>query len=74
MPRPRQHSPPTASAQLESLLGEPWPFLGRPAKLDLSTWTVADDWPEAIPITATEVEVFEAWFGDLFDDLFGPCP
>ena len=32
-----------------------------------------DDWPEHIPVTETEVDVFEAWFGDLFDDLFGPC-
>ena len=65
--------PPTASEQLEALLGEPWPFPGRPPKHDLSTWTVTDDWPEHIPVTEAEVDVFEAWFGDLFDELFGPC-
>jgi hypothetical protein len=51
----------------------PWPRLGRPPKHDLSTWTVTDDWPDAVPISNAEVDVFEAWFGDLFDELFGPC-
>ncbi|MGA7070060.1 hypothetical protein [Bradyrhizobium sp.] len=46
---------------------------GRPPKHDLSDWTVTDDWPERIPVTDAEVDVFEAWFGDLFDELFGPC-
>ena len=30
-------------------------------------------WPERIPVKDAEVDVFEAWFGDLFDELFGPC-
>ena len=51
---------------------EPWPRSGRPAKQDLSVWTVTDDWPDAVPITDAELDVFEAWFGDLFDELFGP--
>ena len=51
----------------------PEPRIGRPVKHDLSTSTVTDDWPERIPITDAEVDLFEAWFGDLFDDLFGPC-
>src|SRR5438876_4380251 len=46
---------------------EPWPHIGRPAKHDLSTWTVTDDWPEHVPITDAELDVFEAWFGDLCD-------
>ena len=37
---------------------------------DPSTWTVTDDWPEEVPVTEAEIEVFEAWFGDLFDELF----
>lgn len=73
MPRATKPRPPTASEQLEALLGEPWPFRGRPPKHDLSAWTVTDDWPEPVPVTETEVEVFERWFGDLFDALFGPC-
>jgi hypothetical protein len=51
---------------------EPWPCIGRPAKHDLSAWTITDDWPDAVPITEAEIDVFEAWFGDLFDELFGP--
>ena len=47
---------------------------GRPPKHDLATWTVSDDWPQRVPVTNAEVDVFEAWFGDLFDELFGPCP
>ena len=64
MARLRKQCPPTASEQLEALLGYPWPFPGRPPKHDLSTWTVTDDWPEHIPVTEAEVNVFEAWFGE----------
>jgi hypothetical protein len=52
---------------------EPKRRTGRLPKHDLSNWTVTDDWPERIPVTNAEVDVFEAWFGDLFDELFGPC-
>jgi hypothetical protein len=72
MARLRREHPPSASEQLEALLGQPWPFAGRPPKHDLSTWTVTDDWPEHIQVTEAEVDVFEQWFGDLFDELFGP--
>lgn len=51
---------------------EPSPRIGRPAKHDLSAWTVVDDWPEPVPITDAELDVFEAWFGDIFDELFEP--
>lgn len=34
-------------------------------------WTVTDDWPEDVPVTEAEIDAFEAWFGGLFDDLFG---
>jgi len=64
--------PPAVSEQLEELLGYLWPFPGRPPKHDLSTWTVTDDWPRPVPVTQAEIEVFERWFGDLFDELFGP--
>lgn len=43
---------------------------GRPAAEQATTWTVTDDWPDEVPITEAEIEVFEAWFGDLFDELF----
>jgi hypothetical protein len=71
MSRSRRVRPPTASEQLEALLGHPWPFPGRPPKHNLSTWTVTDDWPDPVPVTEAEIEVFEQWFDDLFDELFG---
>jgi hypothetical protein len=43
---------------------------GRATPEDPSTWTVTDDWPADVPITEAEIEVFEAWFGYLFDELF----
>lgn len=69
---PPAERPPTASEQLEELLGYPWLFPGRPPKHDLSTWTVTDDWPDPVPVTQAEIKVFERWFGDMFDELFGP--
>ena len=52
---------------------EPWPRLGRPPKRGPETWRVIDDWPARVPVTDAEIDIFEAWFGDLFDELFGPC-
>lgn len=70
MARPSPKRAPSASEQLEALLGKPWPFPGRPPKHDLSAWRVTDDWPDPVPVTLAEVEVFERWFGDLCDELF----
>jgi hypothetical protein len=49
---------------------EPWPRTGRPVKHGLEVWRVTDDWPERVPVTAAEIDVFEAWFGDILDELF----
>jgi hypothetical protein len=51
----------------------PWPRIGRPAKHNVEAWRITDDWPARVPVTDAEIDVFEAWFGDLFDELFGPC-
>ncbi len=51
----------------------PWPRLGRPVKHDVESWRVIDNWPVRVPITDAEIDVFEAWLGDLFDELLGPC-
>ncbi len=67
MPRPVRKPAPTASEQLEALLGYPWPFPGRPPKHNLSTWAVIDDWPEHMPVTEAEVEVFSRFFRDHFE-------
>jgi hypothetical protein len=44
---------------------------GRP-KNGLQDWIVTDDWPEHIPVSEAEIDLFERWFGDVFDELFGP--
>ena len=43
---------------------------GRSKRVDPVECAVTDDWPEDVPVTDAEVDVFEAWFGDLFDALF----
>lgn len=30
---------------------------------------VTDDWPEYVPVTEAEIAVFEAWFGDILEEL-----
>jgi hypothetical protein len=68
MARARKIYPPTASDQLEALLGFRWK-IGRPPKHNLNAWTVTDDWSDLVPITMAEIEVFEHFFADLFDKL-----
>ncbi|PZP39579.1 MAG: hypothetical protein DI598_19865 [Pseudopedobacter saltans] len=41
------------------------------AEPSLQGWTVSDDWPERVPVTEAEIDLFEAWFGDILDELFG---
>jgi hypothetical protein len=77
MPRPRAHGrrdrpgfgvlPDDFYIQVE-----PWPRLGRPIKHEIETWRVIDDWPACVPVTEAEIDVFEAWFSNLFDELLGP--
>ncbi len=33
---------------------------------------VTDDWPDPVPISEQEIAVFESWFGDILEQLFGP--
>lgn len=72
-PRRPAHCPDDLLDYAELPLRVVEPRVGRPPKDDLSTWTVTDDWPERVPVTGVEVDVFEAWFGDVFDELLGPC-
>ncbi|MBN9787654.1 MULTISPECIES: hypothetical protein [Bacteria] len=44
---------------------------GRGTELSFDHWTVSDDWPERVPVTEAEIDLFEAWFGDIIDELFG---
>ena len=66
--RSRRVRPPTASEQLEALLGYRVP-MGRPPKHDLSTWTVTDDWPEDVPVRLHS----SCLTGDLFGSLRCDC-
>jgi hypothetical protein len=76
MARPRKsrsQNTTTADAPFDDLYDyarRPPRCAGRPAPDDPTTWTVKDDWPEHVPATEAEIEVFEAWFGGLFDELF----
>ena len=45
--------------------------IGRPPRHDFSRWRVVDDWPQAVPISEAELDLFEAHFGDVLDELFG---
>jgi len=53
---------------------KPLPRIGRPPKLDPKTWTVTDDWPDPLPVTEAEIDLFEAWFGDVFDEFVQAVP
>jgi len=35
------------------------------------TFHVTDDWPEDVPVTEAEIDVFERYFGNVLDRLFG---
>mgnify|MGYP003346661502 FL=1 len=41
---------------------------------EYAAWRVTDNWPDDIPVTKAEVDLFEAYFGDLFDEMFGGRP
>ncbi len=43
-----------------------------PDSFDIEKLPVIDDWPERVPVTEAEVDIFERYFGDVLDRLFGP--
>ncbi|MCM2438552.1 hypothetical protein HGO34_02315 [Agrobacterium vitis] len=43
-----------------------------PDTFDVEKLPVIDDWPERVPVTEAEVDIFERYFGDVLDRLFGP--
>ena len=76
--RPRQPIPEILPDDLFDYADDPTPA-GRARTSDApllgpdgQRMRVADDWPEDVPVTEAEIDVFERWFGDLFDELFGP--
>jgi hypothetical protein len=70
MARPRKSRPQCVAApdDLYDYARPPARRPGRPGPEDPTAWAVKDDWPADVPVTEAEIEVFEAWFGDLFDD------
>ena len=54
---------------LHDYLSPPRRQVGRRVKHDPSGWRVLDDWPSRVPISAEELAVFDAWFGDILDEL-----
>jgi hypothetical protein len=68
------HQPAIAGRHTRSGVRQSMPRrrLGRHTKAYRGEWIVTDDWPEDVPVTDTEVDVFEAWFGELLDELFSP--
>jgi len=75
VPRPRRRRPIRTRPEGLDLYGyreEVAPRRSRPPRHDLSGWRVVDDWPSQVPVTSEELDVFEAWFGDVLDELFGP--
>lgn len=75
--RPRNPAPETLPDDLFDYANDPVPD-GRERRrsplriVDVETLPVIDDWPERVPVTLSEVEIFERHFGDVLDRLFGP--
>ena len=75
--RPRQPVPETLPDDLFDYADEPTPD-GRERRrsplriVDVVSLPVFDDWPEKVPITEEELQIFERYFGDVLDRLFGP--
>lgn len=75
--RPRHPVPETLPEDLYDYADEPTPD-GRERRrsplriVDVESLPVIDDWPEKVPITEEELQIFERYFGDVLDRLFGP--
>lgn len=77
--RPRQPAPKTLPDDLYDYDDDPVPRISPPRgsppdAFDVEKLPVIDDWPEKVPITEAEIQVFERWFADVFDEMFGPLP
>ncbi|MBS7701695.1 hypothetical protein [Chelatococcus asaccharovorans] len=58
--------------------GEPAPLSASrrrdpsPGRFDIERLPVIDDWPERVPVTEAEIDIFERYFGEVLDRLFSP--
>ncbi len=74
--RPRHPAPGTVPDDLYDYDDDPAPRIsparGSPPQVfDVGKLPVIDDWPDEVPITEAEILVFERWFADVFDEMFG---
>lgn len=74
--RPRQPAPGTLPDDLYDYDDDPAPRISPsrgspPHVFDVESLPVIDDWPDEVPITEAEIQVFERWFADVFDEMFG---
>lgn len=74
--RPRQPAARTLPDDLDDYDDDPVPRISpsrrsSPHVFDVERLPVIDDWPEDVPITEAEIQVFERWFADVFDEMFG---
>lgn len=41
-------------------------------EIDLRSLNVSDDWPDRVPVSEAELDLFEVHFGPLLNELLGP--
>ncbi|WKW52035.1 hypothetical protein [Rhodomicrobium lacus] len=75
--RPPHVAPRALPNDLYAYNDDPAPSTGlrrnpSPDAFDIEKLPVIDDWPERVPVTVSEVDIFERYFGDVLDRLFGP--
>lgn len=75
--RPCRPTPKTLPDDLYDYGDDPAPRFGAPSEsplhvVDVEKLPVIDDWPEKVPITEEEIDIFERYFGDVLDRLFRP--
>ncbi len=54
---------------VRSVAPEPRARAGK--EIDLWSLNVSDDWPDRVPVTEAELDLFEVHFGPLLDQLLG---
>lgn len=76
--RPRRSVPQTLPDDLYDYGDDPVPLPAlrhrNPSSgvFDVEQLPVIDDWPERVPVSEAEVDVFERYFGDVLDRLLSP--
>ncbi|MGI6247321.1 MAG: hypothetical protein ACOYJQ_16365 [Pseudochelatococcus sp.] len=76
--RPRHSIPQAFPDDLYDYANDPTPAERLPRRepsphiFDIEKLPIIDDWPERVPVTEAEIDIFERYFGDVLDRLFGP--